>query len=109
MANLQPQIPQRIEHGFNDLLGPSGRLVGRDEGDIDIAVGRHFPAPISTNSKQHYLFALAAIARRIEVVRSRVVQHAQHLIGQKRIGLHHLAPIGGLRLQPAQRLHPALL
>ncbi len=100
MADLQPQVPQGIEHRLDHLLCPSGGLPRRDEGDVDIAVRRHLPAAIAAHRHQGDALAGAAIAGRVKMMRRRVVKQAEDLVDEEGEGGHRLAPTRRLCFQP---------
>jgi hypothetical protein len=82
MADLQPQVPEQIEHRLDHLLGPAGRLPGRDEGDVDVGMERHLAAPIAAD---------AISSSRSDEVRcsadgagcGEIVDEAEDLVGEK--------------------------
>ncbi len=49
MADLQLEVPERIEHAFDDALAPGGLLVGKQEEQVDVGAERHGPAPIAAD------------------------------------------------------------
>ena len=57
MADLQPQIPQDVEHGFNHALRPCGDLVGGQEQQVDVGKRRHFTPAIAPHRKDRNPFA----------------------------------------------------
>src|SRR3546814_13809998 len=67
MADLQPEIPQRIELRLDHLLGPARLLERGEEADVDIAVRRHFAAAIAADRDQRDALARRAVGRRIEM------------------------------------------
>ena len=57
MANLQPQIPQHIQHGFDHVLGPGSDLVGRQKQQVDIGKRRHLAPAIAADGNQRQSLA----------------------------------------------------
>ena len=49
MADLQPHVPQHVEHIFHDLLAPGRLLVGQEKKEIDVGSGRQRAAPIAAD------------------------------------------------------------
>ena len=86
MADLQLEIPQDIKQRFNQAFGPGGRLVGREEQQIDIGMRGHFAAPIATHRNHGDVFSGGRIGQRMQVVQSDPKRGSDDLIGQPCIG-----------------------
>jgi len=50
VADFQAQIPEHIEHVFDDALAPGGLLVGQQEQEIDVGARRQRAAAIAADS-----------------------------------------------------------
>ncbi len=100
MADLQPQIPQEIEHRLDHLLAPRRVLHRGDEGDVHVGLGRHLAAPVATHRNQRQPLARAAIGGGIDMGDDMVVDHADQLVDQEALRRGDLVPGGRLRLQP---------
>jgi len=49
MADLEAEIPERVEHVFDDALAPRRLLVGKQEEEIDVGTGRQRAAAITAD------------------------------------------------------------
>lgn len=83
MADLQPQIPQEIEHRLDHLLAPVGLLGGGEEGDVDIGMRRHLAAPIAAHGHDRQPLAAGAVPGGVDIVDDVIVDDAQQLVDQK--------------------------
>ena len=83
MTNFQAQIPQQIEHCLDHLFAPRRASAGRDKGDVDIGMRRHFCPPISAHRHNRDMFARGGIGSGIEMGCHMVINHANKLIDQK--------------------------
>ena len=113
MADLPPQVPQLVEHRFDHLLAPARLLERGDEGDVDVGEGRHLAAPVAAHRDQRQPRRGGGVADRIGAPRREVVDQAQQLVDQERIGRGGLDPALRGRGEPsrdlaATRLHRAL-
>ncbi len=106
MADLQRQIPHEIEDRLDHLFAPGGLLGGREEGDVDVRVRRHFAAAIAADRHQRQPFAGRAIVGRIDVGDHMVMDHADQLVDQECLGLGHVVTRGRLFDQPPGDLVP---
>ena len=109
MADFQPQVPQRVEHRFNDLLGPRGLFVGRQERNIDVRKRRHFAAPVTADSEQRQPFGRRGIAETVEPLRGEIIGKPQNLVGQERLSRGRIiAALGMLRQATGNFRTPSL-
>ena len=83
MADLQPEIPQDVEHRLDDLLTPAGLLPRRQEQQVDVRIGRHLAAPVTADRNQRQPFRRGAVGGGIQAGGDRVEQQAQQLIDEK--------------------------
>jgi hypothetical protein len=109
MAHLQPQIPERVEHGFDHLLRPAGLLPGRDEGDVDIGIERHLAAPVAADGDQRHALRGGRVVQRVEPLRGEIIQAAKQLIGEEGVSGGGLVAVGGLGHQACGDLCPATI
>src|SRR3546814_3003732 len=79
MADLQPEIPQRIKLRLYHLLGPARLLERGEEADVDVAERRHFTAAIAADRDQRDPFARRPVSRRIEMIDGEVVDEANDM------------------------------
>ena len=89
VTDLQLQIPEDIEHGFNHALGPCGDLVGRQEQQIDVGKRGHFTAPVAANSHHGQSFALGRVGVAVQPFGRDLVRQRDQTIGDPRIGMGH--------------------
>src|SRR5690606_17497435 len=61
MANLEAEIPERIEHVFDHALAPGRLLVGKQEKKIDVGTRRQRAAPVPADSRNRNALRLARI------------------------------------------------
>ena len=86
MADLEPQIPQDVEHRFDDALGPGGDLVGREKQQVDIRKRRHLAPAIAADRQKRQAFALGRVHQRVQPGCGEVESAADQAIGQPGIG-----------------------
>ncbi len=108
MADLQPQIPQRIELRLDHLFGPARLLERGQEADIDIAVRRHFAATIAADRNQRDPLARRAVGRGVEMAGGEIMAEADDLIDEEGGRVRRDPPGRGVREQPALDLGTAL-
>ena len=94
MSDLQSEIPEPVKYRLDDLLGPAGCLVRRQESNIDIAMRRHLAPAITADSHNRDPLARRRIADRILVVHGDIVDQPHQLIDQKGLGRGHFMTSG---------------
>src|SRR5690606_2178445 len=96
VADLQPEIPQRVELRLDHLFSPARLLERRHEADVDVAVRRHLAATVTANGDHRDPLARRAVASRIEMLGGEIMAETDDLIDQEggRIGCD--APCRGL-------------
>ena len=106
MADLQPHVPQRIEHVLDDALGPGGLLVVAHEQEIDVGGWRQHAAAITADRDHRHALGLGRVVgaedvddREIVERRQRLIHHGRH----QRRGVEAVRPL----LQPVLRDHAA--
>jgi hypothetical protein len=87
LPDLEPQIPQEIEHRLDHLFAPGGLLAGRDKGDIDIRMRGHFAPAITADRHDRQPLAGRPVARRVDLADHVIVDHPDQLVDQKGLGL----------------------
>jgi hypothetical protein len=86
MADLQVQVPEDVEHGFDHALEPARHLVGREEQEVDVREGRHLAPAVAADGEDGDAFALGRVRARVEA-RHRDVEHGAHdAVGQEGVG-----------------------
>ncbi|MGX1317974.1 hypothetical protein AB7M17_001427 [Bradyrhizobium sp. USDA 377] len=88
VTDLQPHVPEAIEDGFGDLLAPGGLLVGQDEEQIDVRLGRHQAAAVAAGRHHRHPLGAAGNRRAVEMTRRRRIEDADDLV------LHVAEPLG---------------
>ncbi len=66
VPDLEPEIPQRIEHRLGDALAPGGLLVGKEKQKIDVGAGRQHPASVAADGHDRHALARRWIAGTIK-------------------------------------------
>ena len=61
VTDLQPHVPQHVEHVFGQLLAERGLLVGQDEQKVDVRARRQRAAPVTADGGQRDAFALRQV------------------------------------------------
>ena len=49
VADLQPQVPEAVEHALDQALAPGRLLVGGEEQQVDVGEGRHLGAAVAAD------------------------------------------------------------
>ena len=80
MADLQPHVPQAIEHRLGDGLAPGGLLVGQQEQQIDVGARRHQAAAVAAGRDHRHALGFRRILRRIELRADELEQDADDLV-----------------------------
>src|SRR5690606_36815123 len=82
VADLEAQIPQRIEHVFGDLLGVRGALVGHQEHQVDVRERGQLATPVAAGGGHRDLFATGRVGHRVDVLDGEVVKGADQAVHQ---------------------------
>ena len=80
VANLQPHVPEGVEHILNDALGMRRSLVGPNEEKVDVARRGENVATISTRCKDGEPLAFCRVAGPVHVYRDIIIQCVQDLV-----------------------------
>jgi len=105
VADLEAQVPQRIEHELDHALGVRRLLVGPQEQQIEVGEGRQGAAPVAAHRHQRQALALGGIAGPEDVDGGEVIEGADHLVGHAGEETGGLDPAGAV-LQPLLGDHP---
>jgi hypothetical protein len=106
VAHLEAQVPQQIEHGLDHLLAVGGQLVGQQEQEVHIGMGRQLAAPVAAHRHQGQALGVGGVGHGIEVLEHMVVDHPDQLVHQMALGAHRQAA-GRARFEaPAHLGHP---
>ena len=74
MADLQPEVPQSIQHRLDHLLGPAGLLPGGEEADIEIRIRCHLAAAIAADRDDRQPFGSGRVAVGIQPLHREIVE-----------------------------------
>jgi hypothetical protein len=86
VSDLEAEIPKEVEHLFNDLLAARQDLVGNQEQQIEIRIGRQLAAAVSPDGNQRKGLTGRRVGRRIEMAHDVVIERADHLIDKQPVG-----------------------
>ena len=93
VPDLQAEVPEQVEHEFDDLLAARRLLVGPQEQQIDVAERRHL-APAEAAGRDHAQpFGGAGIGGGIGAAVGEVEDHADQLVHQERGRGQHRRPV----------------
>ncbi len=111
VADLQPQVPQQIEHVLDHALAPGRLLVGQQEQEIDIGERSEQPAPVAAGGNDRHVLGVRGIGGSIDVGDRVIEDQADELVLEQRQALRAapaIAVVGkllrGLRAGAAQQL-----
>jgi hypothetical protein len=105
VANLEAQVPQRIEHELDHALGVGRLLVGPKEQQIEVGEGRQGPAAVASHRHQRQALALGRVPGPEDMDGGEVVEGADHLVGHAGQEAGGLDPAGAV-LQSLLGDHP---
>ncbi|CAM5360045.1 hypothetical protein FALB51S_01567 [Frigidibacter albus] len=88
MADLQPHVPQHVEHGFDDAFGPAGDLPRGQEQQVHVGLRRHLGPAIAADGDHRQPLALGRVRQRVQVAGGDVEGGADDDIGKRCIGPH---------------------
>ena len=108
MADLEAQIPQHVEHEFDNLFRARRHFVRQQEHQIDIGKRCQFAAPIPARGDDRQRLARGRAGRGIDPLIGEIVNRADQLIHQKRMGPGHLGAGHLARFEAFLDLVPAL-
>ena len=110
VADLQPHVPQQVEHELDDLLAARRLLVGPQEEKIDVGKRRQLAAAVAAGRHDAQPLGGAGIGGAIDALVGEVEDHPDELVHQERgRGQHHVAvvPERPRLLEAAADLRPA--
>ncbi len=109
VPDLQAQVPQHVEHPLHHVLVVGGLLVGQQEQQIDIGMGREFAAPVPAHRRHGEALARGAHAVAEHPLGRKLEQRMNQPVDEKRLGAHHLGTGGVLGFEaPPDLLRPFL-
>ena len=84
VADLQPHVPQHVEHVFDDLLAPGRLLVGQEEQEIDVGARRQRAAAITADGDDRHALGRGRVLGAIDMGDGEIVERGDDLIHQMR-------------------------
>ena len=108
VSHRQPQVPEHIEHVLAHLLGVGGALVGHQEHQVDVRMGRQLAAAVAAGGDHRELLAGHRVGRRIDVLEGEIVDRAHQLVDEVGVGVQDLRARCALLFEAAANLGPAL-
>jgi phage tail protein X len=93
MADLQPHVPQEIEHELDDLLAARRLLVGTQEQQIEIGQRGELAAPVPAGRHDTQPLGGARVGGGVGVLLREVEQDADQLVHQERGRRQHGRPV----------------
>ncbi len=93
VADLQPHVPQQVEHELDDLFAARRLLVGTQEQQIEVAERRQLAAAEAAGRHHAQPLGGAGVGGGIGVALGEVEQHADQLVHQERGRRQHGRPV----------------
>ena len=101
LADLEAEIPQPVEQELDHLLGVRGALVGMQEQQIDVGMGRQLAAAVAADRDHREPLARGRVGHPEHPPVREVEQAAQQRVDQAAAAVdHRLAVVVGLELVP---------
>ena len=100
-SDLEAEIPQGVQQGLNNLLGPGRRLAGSQHHQVEIGIGRQHAAPVAADGEKTEPFGGRGLVRL-----SQAPQGGNGLVGGDGVearGLHALEALIQLLPRPLAR------
>ena len=101
VADLQPHVPERVEHRLDDALRERRRGRGGEEGEVDVGVRRHLGATVAADGDERDRLGLG-----IEALGA-VEEQPEQLVDQIRLRPRRLEPARGMLGEAARDLGAA--
>ena len=83
MADLQAEIPEVVEQVLDHLLAMGGQLVGQQEQEIDVGMGRQLAAAVAADGHQGQPLGRRGIGQWVSMSCGKIMQRAQELIDEE--------------------------
>lgn len=103
MADLQPQVPQHVEHVLEHLFDPRRPLVGQHEQQVHVRERRHLAPPVAADRHDREMLARGRVGDGEDDAGRMLGQRPDHLVHQVGV-LAHAVGAGPPRLQPPPHL-----
>ena len=108
VTHLEAEVPQHVEQMLDDLLAAPGQLVGVQNEDIDIGMGREVAPAVAAHRDQREAACGGRIGLRIERVRRVIEQHAEQPVDHRCPGRDDFGT-GGPRFEASAEFRAALV
>ena len=80
MADLQPQVPEQVEHVLHHALAPRRLLVGQQEQQIDIGEGGEHASAVAAGGDDGHALGIGGVGGPVDVSDRVVVDEADELV-----------------------------
>ena len=100
LAHLEAEIPQQIEDVFDDLFGITVLLVGQQEQEVDVGMGRQFGPAITAHGHQRHALSGGGIGAGIDGAGGELEQRRDQPIGHRGVGGDQLGAVERAREKP---------
>ena len=107
MADLEAQVPERIERVFHDLFRMWRQLVRQQKHQIDVRERCQLAAPIAARSDYRHLLSSSRIGGWVDAAQGKFVDQAHYLIHQMSVGMRGLRAASFGVFKAAAHLIPA--
>ena len=107
MADLEAQVPERIERVFHDLFRMWRQLVRQQKHQIDVRERCQLAAPIAARGDHRHLLSSSWIGGRVDAAQGKFVDQAHYLIHQIRVCMRGLRAASFDVFKAATHLLPA--
>ena len=88
VTHLQPQVPQHVEHAFDDRFSPGGDLPRGEKQQIDIGMRGHFGPAVSAHGQNGDAFGFSRVCKRVQKLHGDQQRGGHQGICQVRLGAH---------------------
>ena len=74
VADLQAEVPQRVQQKLGELFGDRGALVGQQEQQVDVRIRRELAAPVTADGGERQALASRRVGQRVQAAGGEVAQ-----------------------------------
>ena len=107
LAHLEAKIPQQIKDVFDDLFGIGILLVGQQEQQVDVGMGRQFGPAVAAHGHQRHALSGGGIGAGIDGPGGEFEQRRDQPVGHGGVGGDQLGAVQRTREKPRPRFRPA--
>ena len=93
VADLEPQVPQQVEHVLHHALAPGRLLVGQQEQQIDVGEGREQAAAVAAGGDDGHALGVGGIGGAVDVGDRVVEDEADELVLERGQALGAAPPL----------------